>query len=268
MPAETVISVLAVTLLGTGAALWMLPVGTCRSAPIAASRSWRGSARPRHRSAGSTGSRCAPPAAGTTDQRRGIGPDPRGDEPARPPQCPAASAFRSRAMRSADTDGRLARRRHRGVAIPAPRGTSIQRHEGGPLAGRPADSRSGDRRGSSAARSNERRGWGGQPRRSLDPFAAEGTAGSLGSADWVDQTVRIPAPGSDEGIAVGRCSPLSGASQRRARAGLTRPAADAASRCRLATVDSGVTALRGRPAALARPIPRIPERIARQVART
>ena len=29
MPAETMISVLAVTLLGTGWALWMLPVGTC-----------------------------------------------------------------------------------------------------------------------------------------------------------------------------------------------------------------------------------------------
>ena len=29
MPAETLIPVLAVTLLGTGAALWMLPVGTC-----------------------------------------------------------------------------------------------------------------------------------------------------------------------------------------------------------------------------------------------
>ena len=30
MPAETMISVLAVTLLGTGWALWMLPIGTCR----------------------------------------------------------------------------------------------------------------------------------------------------------------------------------------------------------------------------------------------
>jgi len=33
MPAETMISVLAVTLLGTGWALWMLPVGTCRECP-------------------------------------------------------------------------------------------------------------------------------------------------------------------------------------------------------------------------------------------
>ena len=30
MPAETMISVLAVTLLGTGWALWMLPIGTCK----------------------------------------------------------------------------------------------------------------------------------------------------------------------------------------------------------------------------------------------
>ena len=29
MPAETMIAVLALTLLGTGVALWMLPVGTC-----------------------------------------------------------------------------------------------------------------------------------------------------------------------------------------------------------------------------------------------
>jgi len=29
MPAETLISILAATLLATGAALWLLPVGTC-----------------------------------------------------------------------------------------------------------------------------------------------------------------------------------------------------------------------------------------------
>ncbi len=29
MPAETIISILAVTLLATGWALWMMPVGTC-----------------------------------------------------------------------------------------------------------------------------------------------------------------------------------------------------------------------------------------------
>ena len=33
MPAEVVISGLAVTLLGVGAALWMLPVGTCSECP-------------------------------------------------------------------------------------------------------------------------------------------------------------------------------------------------------------------------------------------
>ena len=33
MPAETMISVLAMTLLGTGWALWMLPVGKCRECP-------------------------------------------------------------------------------------------------------------------------------------------------------------------------------------------------------------------------------------------
>jgi hypothetical protein len=33
MPAEVVISILAVTLLGTAGALWMLPVGTCSECP-------------------------------------------------------------------------------------------------------------------------------------------------------------------------------------------------------------------------------------------
>ena len=33
MPAETMISVLAMTLLGTGWALWLLPIGKCRECP-------------------------------------------------------------------------------------------------------------------------------------------------------------------------------------------------------------------------------------------
>ena len=33
MPAETIISVLAATLLATGWALWLLPVGTCAECP-------------------------------------------------------------------------------------------------------------------------------------------------------------------------------------------------------------------------------------------